>query len=96
MKFYSSHQVFLLKNGSFGLKSFKFSQYFYSSRRHCHNVKFVITGLSICIPNHDLAWTVHFLLVLKLCVFLFQNVPNLYDNCAFFFWFHTSFIENSR
>ncbi|KAL9973932.1 hypothetical protein ACROYT_G020453 [Oculina patagonica] len=24
------------------------------------------------------------------------NVPNEYDNCAFFFWFHTSFIENSR
>lgn len=25
-----------------------------------------------------------------------QNIPKVYDNCAFFFWFHTSFIENSR
>lgn len=24
------------------------------------------------------------------------NVPKEYDQCAFFFWFHTSFIENSR
>ncbi|KAK3706234.1 hypothetical protein QZH41_010931, partial [Actinostola sp. cb2023] len=25
-----------------------------------------------------------------------QNVPIAYDKCAFFFWFHTSFIENNR
>ncbi|RMX57883.1 hypothetical protein pdam_00006704 [Pocillopora damicornis] len=25
-----------------------------------------------------------------------SNVPRGYDQCAFFFWFHTSFIENSR
>ncbi|KXJ22445.1 phosphatidylinositol 3,4,5-trisphosphate 3-phosphatase TPTE2 [Exaiptasia diaphana] len=25
-----------------------------------------------------------------------QNVPVAYDKCAFFFWFHTSFIENNR
>lgn len=25
-----------------------------------------------------------------------SKVPKVYDNCAFFFWFHTSFIENNR
>ncbi|KAK3593566.1 hypothetical protein CHS0354_018654 [Potamilus streckersoni] len=25
-----------------------------------------------------------------------KNIPKVYDHCAFFFWFHTSFIENNR
>ncbi|XP_052089729.1 phosphatidylinositol 3,4,5-trisphosphate 3-phosphatase TPTE2-like isoform X2 [Mytilus californianus] len=25
-----------------------------------------------------------------------SKVPKVYDNCAFFFWFHTSFIENNK
>ncbi|XP_054983129.1 phosphatidylinositol 3,4,5-trisphosphate 3-phosphatase TPTE2-like [Sorex araneus] len=28
--------------------------------------------------------------------FLTPNIPTYYDNCAFFFWFHTSFIQNNR
>uniref|UniRef100_A0A8D2BKJ3 Phosphatidylinositol-3,4,5-trisphosphate 3-phosphatase n=1 Tax=Sus scrofa TaxID=9823 RepID=A0A8D2BKJ3_PIG len=28
--------------------------------------------------------------------FLSSNLPKYYDNCPFFFWFHTSFIQNNR
>ncbi|XP_058526811.1 phosphatidylinositol 3,4,5-trisphosphate 3-phosphatase TPTE2-like [Ochotona princeps] len=28
--------------------------------------------------------------------FLSKKLPNYYDKCAFFFWFHTSFIQNNR
>ncbi|XP_037383135.1 phosphatidylinositol 3,4,5-trisphosphate 3-phosphatase TPTE2-like isoform X4 [Talpa occidentalis] len=28
--------------------------------------------------------------------FLCSNLPKYYDNCPFFFWFHTSFIEDNR
>ncbi|XP_029387787.1 phosphatidylinositol 3,4,5-trisphosphate 3-phosphatase TPTE2-like [Mus pahari] len=28
--------------------------------------------------------------------FLSRNLPKYYDNCPFFFWFHTSFIRNNR
>ncbi|XP_054576251.1 phosphatidylinositol 3,4,5-trisphosphate 3-phosphatase TPTE2-like [Eptesicus fuscus] len=28
--------------------------------------------------------------------FLSSDLPKFYDNCPFFFWFHTSFIENNR
>ncbi|KAL5012170.1 hypothetical protein ScPMuIL_010721 [Solemya velum] len=25
-----------------------------------------------------------------------KNIPKVYDNCAFYFWFHTFFVENNR
>lgn len=25
-----------------------------------------------------------------------RNIPKVYDNCAFYFWFHTAFIEDNR
>ncbi|XP_051025806.1 phosphatidylinositol 3,4,5-trisphosphate 3-phosphatase TPTE2-like [Acomys russatus] len=28
--------------------------------------------------------------------FLCPNLPNYYDDCSFFFWFHTAFIQNNR
>nr|AAQ06674.1 BJ-HCC-5 [Homo sapiens] len=28
--------------------------------------------------------------------FFYSNLPTYYDNCSFYFWLHTSFIENNR
>ncbi|XP_053420092.1 phosphatidylinositol 3,4,5-trisphosphate 3-phosphatase TPTE2-like [Nycticebus coucang] len=32
----------------------------------------------------------------KVQFFSSSNLPKCYDNCAFFFWFHTSFIKKNR
>ncbi|XP_053521546.1 phosphatidylinositol 3,4,5-trisphosphate 3-phosphatase TPTE2-like isoform X1 [Artibeus jamaicensis] len=46
----------------------------------------VIIHLSSCPPLHD---------DVKVR-FLSSALPKYYDNCPFFFWFHTSFIQNNR
>ncbi|XP_016069079.1 PREDICTED: phosphatidylinositol 3,4,5-trisphosphate 3-phosphatase TPTE2-like isoform X2 [Miniopterus natalensis] len=66
--------------------------FFGSASRNCrivHDVERdrVIIYLCNCAPLHD---------DVKVQFLSTSDLPKYYDNCPFFFWFHTSFIENNR
>ncbi|XP_045652708.1 phosphatidylinositol 3,4,5-trisphosphate 3-phosphatase TPTE2-like [Ursus americanus] len=66
--------------------------FFCSASKNCqilHDVETdsVIIHLSNCPPVCD---------DVKVQFFSSSDLPKYYDNCPFFFWFHTSFIQNNR
>ncbi|XP_025852384.1 phosphatidylinositol 3,4,5-trisphosphate 3-phosphatase TPTE2-like [Vulpes vulpes] len=66
--------------------------FFCSASKNCqifHDVETdsVIIQLSNCPPLYD---------DVKVQFFSSSDLPKYYDNCPFFFWFHTSFIQNNR
>ncbi|XP_035582762.1 phosphatidylinositol 3,4,5-trisphosphate 3-phosphatase TPTE2-like [Zalophus californianus] len=66
--------------------------FFCSASKNCrilHDVETdsVIIHLSNCPPLYD---------DVKVQFLSSSDLPKYYDNCPFFFWFHTSFIQNNR
>ncbi|XP_004399551.1 PREDICTED: phosphatidylinositol 3,4,5-trisphosphate 3-phosphatase TPTE2-like [Odobenus rosmarus divergens] len=66
--------------------------FFCSASKNCrilHDVEAdsVIIHLSNCPPLYD---------DVKVQFLSSSDLPKYYDNCPFFFWFHTSFIQNNR
>ncbi|XP_021533873.2 phosphatidylinositol 3,4,5-trisphosphate 3-phosphatase TPTE2-like [Neomonachus schauinslandi] len=66
--------------------------FFCSASKNCwilHDVEAdsIIIHLSNCPPLYD---------DVKVQFLSSSDLPKYYDNCPFFFWFHTSFIQNNR